>query len=202
MAKLVEVIPSSFAGLPKRRMPALRVLLATSAAVAFLASLASPAEAQRRYRYFSPYYGFTDMFGTYAPRRATRSAVQSRKPEPQKDVGFGELPKGPLQIVVSIGSQRVTLFANGERVARGTGVDRRAGPSDAARRVQRDREGPPPPLQHLCRCADAVHAADHLVGHRAARGRAARPSGVARLHPAVERVRAGSSGRPPSSARA
>ena len=46
-------------------------------------------------------------------------------------------------------------------------------------------EAAPPPLQHLFQRADALHAAPHLVGHRAARRRVARLSGLARLHPAA-----------------
>ena len=177
MTKLVEVIPSSFA---KQRIPALRVLLATSAAVAFLASVASPAEAQHRYRYYSPYNGFTNMFGTFAPRRATRSAVPSRKPESQKDVGFGELPKGPLQIVVSIGSQRVALFANGERVAEGpvsTGVPGHPTPLGVFSVIQKNRHhrsniyagAPMPFMQRITWSGIALHEGA-LPGHPASHG--------------------------------
>ncbi|MGE0035728.1 MAG: L,D-transpeptidase family protein [Xanthobacteraceae bacterium] len=180
MTKLVEGIPSSFARLPQCRMSMLRVLLATGATVAFLASLATPAEAQRRYRYVSPYYGFTDMFGTRAPRRATRSTVPSRKTEPQKDVGFGELPKGPLQIVVSIGSQRVTLFANGERVAEGpvsTGVPGHPTPLGVFSVIEKDRHhhsniysgAPMPFMQRITWSGIALHEGA-LPGHPASHG--------------------------------
>ena len=180
MTKLVEVIPSSFASLPKRRMPTLRVLLATGAAVAFLASLASPAEAQHRYRYYSPYNGFTNMFGTFAPRRATRSAVPSHKREPEKDLGFGELPKGPLQIVVSIDSQRVALFANGERVAEGpvsTGVPGHPTPLGVFSVIQKDRHhrsniysgAPMPFMQRITWSGIALHEGA-LPGHPASHG--------------------------------
>ena len=180
MTKLVEVIPSSFARLPEQRIPVLRVLLATSAAVAFLASVASPAEAQQRYRYYSPYSGFSNMFGTFAPRRATRSAVPSHKPEPQKDVGFGELPKGPLQIVVSIGSQRVALFANGERVAEGpvsTGVPGHPTPLGVFSVIQKSRHhrsniyagAPMPYMQRITWSGIALHEGA-LPGHPASHG--------------------------------
>ena len=62
-------------------------------------------------------------------------------------------------------------------------------PSDADGRVQRDPEEPPPRLQSLRR-ADALHAAHHLVGRRAARRPPARLSGLARLRPADHELRA------------
>src|SRR5262249_37471376 len=64
----------------------------------------------------------------------------------------------------------------------GTGLDRRAGPSHADGRLQRDREGPLSSFQYLWWRANALHAAHHLVGGSAARRRAARTSGLARLH--------------------
>ena len=72
-------------------------------------------------------------------------------------------------------------------VADTLGRDRRAQPADAVRRLQRHPEAGLPPLEHLQRRADAVHAAHHLVGRRAARGREHRSSGVARLHPHAAR---------------
>src|SRR5262249_56813485 len=71
-------------------------------------------------------YGWYD--GWYAPPAAARPARKARvaptrkdKAGPKKDAGFGQMPKGPLQIVVSIGSQKVTLFSNGVRLAPGPG---------------------------------------------------------------------------------
>ncbi len=176
MAKFVEVIPSGFG----RGVPKLRVLLAAGASMLFIASLGSPAEAQQRgYRYLSPYYGYTGTFGTTAPRRA-RSSTLSTKPEPQKDVGFGELPKGPLQIVVSIGSQRVTLFANGERVAQGpvsTGVPGHPTPMGVFSVIEKDRHhrsniyagAPMPFMQRITWSGIALHEGA-LPGHPASHG--------------------------------
>jgi L,D-transpeptidase catalytic domain len=50
-----------------------------------------------------------------AASRYGRTQTLSKKREPAK-APFGELPKGPLQMVVSIGQQHVTLYANGTRV--------------------------------------------------------------------------------------
>ena len=71
----------------------------------------------------------------------------------------------------------------------GAGLHRRARPSDADGRLQHHREGPLPPLQPLQQCADAIHAAHHLVGSGAARRRAAGLSRFARLHSHVARLR-------------
>ena len=184
MAKVVEVIPSeSFRSRPERRLPTLRILLAAGASVAFLASLVGPAEAQQRgYRYFNPYYGFTSPYSTPAPRRArsTSSNSQSAKSEPKKDVGFGEIPKGPLQIIVSIGSQRVTLYANGERVAQGqvsTGVPGHPTPLGVFSVIEKDRHhhsniysgAPMPFMQRITWSGIALHEGA-LPGHPASHG--------------------------------
>jgi hypothetical protein len=44
-------------------------------------------------------------------------AQSVKKSDATRKAPFGELPKGPLQIVVSIGQQHVTLYANGARIA-------------------------------------------------------------------------------------
>src|SRR5262245_44340142 len=46
---------------------------------------------------------------------ASRSQTGKKRDVPAK-APFGELPKGPLQMVVSIGGQHVTLYANGQRI--------------------------------------------------------------------------------------
>ena len=70
-----------------------RRVLASGVALSFIAGFVGSADAAR--------YG--------------RSQTVSKKREPGK-LPFGELPKGPLQMVVSIGGQHVTLYANGQRI--------------------------------------------------------------------------------------
>ena len=65
----------------------------------------------------------------------------------------------------------------------GAGFHRPQRIRDAGRHLQRDPERAGALLQPLFRCGHAVHAAHHLVGHRAACRRAARLSRLARLHP-------------------
>jgi len=50
-----------------------------------------------------------------AASRYSRTQTASNKRVPAK-APFGELPKGPLQMVISIGGQHVTLYANGQRI--------------------------------------------------------------------------------------
>ena len=91
-------------------------------------------------------YGWYD--GWYAPpaarpaRKARVAPTRKDKAEPKKDAGFGQMPKGPLQIVVSIGTQKVTLFSNGVRVAQGpvsTGVPGRPTPTGVFSIIEKDR---------------------------------------------------------------
>jgi L,D-transpeptidase catalytic domain len=74
----------------RRGLGALRQALAAGMALAVLSSLTIPAEA--------------------ASRRFRDTAAKSQR------FGFGELPPGPLQLVVSIHRQQVTLYSNGHRV--------------------------------------------------------------------------------------
>ncbi len=71
-----------------------RRVLASGVALTFIAGLVSSADAASRYG---------------------RTQAASNKRVPAKEP-FGELSKGPLQMVVSIGQQHVTLYANGVRV--------------------------------------------------------------------------------------
>src|SRR5262249_7694289 len=81
---------------------ALRIALVSGVAWSCLAGLAGPAEAAARG--MGGPYGWYD--GWYAPpaavpARKTRVApARKEKAEPKKDAGFGQMPKGPLQIVV------------------------------------------------------------------------------------------------------
>jgi lipoprotein-anchoring transpeptidase ErfK/SrfK len=174
LAKRVGRVPSK-----SDRISALHLVLISGAAVAFVASLASPAEAQsRRSRYVSPYYGY--YYGTPAPRRARQHSDSSRKAEPKTVPGFGEMPKGPLQIIVSIGSQKVTLYSNGVRVAQGgvsTGVPGHPTPLGVFSVIEKDRHhhsniysgAPMPFMQRITWSGIALHEGV-LPGHPASHG--------------------------------
>jgi len=57
--------------------------------------------------------------------------------------------QGPLQIIISLDKQQLTLYAGGEAIAHFAYLEWPARPRDSDRRVQRDREGPLAPLQSL-----------------------------------------------------
>jgi lipoprotein-anchoring transpeptidase ErfK/SrfK len=100
------------------------------------------------------------------------------KPEPPKD--FGAIPKGPLQIVVSIADQQVTLYSNGTRVAQGpvsTGVQGRPTPTGVFSIIQKDRfhhsnlysNAPMPFMERITWSGVALHEGP-LPGYPASHG--------------------------------
>jgi hypothetical protein len=99
----------------------LRALLVAGVALGLLAGLASPAGAAPR-RAPSATQNRLYVTPSYLPLRKPRLAAPlgKGKAEPKKEIGFGPMPKGPLQIVVAVNTQKVTLYSNGERVAQGS----------------------------------------------------------------------------------
>jgi hypothetical protein len=156
----------------------LRTALVSTVTLAFLAGLASPADAYpRRLRYFSQ----GGWYGDISARRI-RAASHGRRErsEPKKDVGFGEMPKGPLQIAVNISTQKVTLYSNGVRVAQGpvsTGVPGHPTPLGVFSIIEKDRyhhsniySGAPMPfMQRITWSGVALHEGV-LPGHPASHG--------------------------------
>ena len=141
-----------------RRAPRASVALAFVAG-ALLTGLPRPAEAAMP-GYYYPYPNIDPYFDpNFGPNPIARpnlivrpnpkpdlksglkpSLKPDQKPEPPKD--FGALPKGPLQIVVSIADQHVTLYSNGVQVAQGpvsTGVPGRPTPTGVFSIIQKDR---------------------------------------------------------------
>jgi hypothetical protein len=132
-------------------------VLAWTVAFALIVTLSNTADAARRYR---------QGFGEF------------KKPEPRND--FGEIPKGPLQIVVSIARQHVTLYSNGVRVAQSpvsTGVAGHATPTGVFSVIQKDRyhrsniysNAPMPFMQRITWSGIAMHEGP-LPGHPASHG--------------------------------
>jgi hypothetical protein len=94
----------------------LRLALAAGMALAVLFSLLTPAGA--------------------ASRRFKDAAAQTQR------FGFGELPPGPLQLVVSIRKQQVVLYSNGHRVAQApvsTGTPTHPTPTGLFSIIEKDR---------------------------------------------------------------
>jgi lipoprotein-anchoring transpeptidase ErfK/SrfK len=113
------------------------------------------------------------------PRPDLKSGLKpDLKPEPAKD--FGVMPKGPLQIVVSIADQHVTLYSNGARVAQGpvsTGVPGRPTPTGVFSIIQKDRfhhsnlysNAPMPFMERITWSGVALHEGP-LPGYPASHG--------------------------------
>ena len=115
MAELLGEVPvMSACGGPG--MKALRSALVASVALAFLAGMATSADAA----YYPHSTGSTasaTIRSFKKPRAASTDNPQKAKPNPEKE-GFADMPKaGVLQIAISIGSQRLSLYRDGERVA-------------------------------------------------------------------------------------
>jgi hypothetical protein len=164
-------------------LEALRIALISGVAWGCLAAWSSSADA----RGMGAPYGWYD--GWYAPpaamparkARIAPTATKKEKAEPKKkDVGFGQMPKGPLQIVVSIGNQKVTLFSNGVRVAQGpvsTGVPGRPTPTGVFSIIEKDRyhhsnlysNAPMPYMQRITWSGVALHEGV-LPGYPASHG--------------------------------
>jgi lipoprotein-anchoring transpeptidase ErfK/SrfK len=171
------------------RLEALRIALISGLAWSCLAGWAGSADAAAR-RMGVP-YGWYD--GWYAPQavmparkarvapKTTNTTTKKEKAEPKKkDVGFGQMPKGPLQIVVSIGNQKVTLFSNGVRVAQGpvsTGVPGHPTPTGVFSIIEKDRyhhsnlysNAPMPYMQRITWSGVALHEGV-LPGYPASHG--------------------------------
>jgi hypothetical protein len=116
-----------------------------------------------------------------SPTPSLKSDVKPKpeaKPEPAKD--FGAMPKGPLQIVVSIADQHVTLYSNGVHVAQGpvsTGVPGRPTPTGVFSIIQKDRfhhsnlysNAPMPYMERITWSGVALHEGP-LPGYPASHG--------------------------------
>jgi hypothetical protein len=87
---------------------------------------------------------------------------------------FGQIQKGPLQIFISINQQKLHLYTDGVHVADtsiATGVPSLPTPLGVFSVIQKQVFH----RSNLQRCADALHAAYHLVRRRHARRRKYRP---------------------------
>jgi hypothetical protein len=113
-----------------------------------------------------------------SPDSDSKPSPSSLKAEPAKD--FGAMPKGPLQIVVSIANQHVTLYSNGTQVTQGpvsTGVPGRPTPTGVFSIIQKDRfhhsnlysNAPMPYMERITWSGVALHEGP-LPGYPASHG--------------------------------
>jgi L,D-transpeptidase catalytic domain len=158
----------------------LRAALVSTVALAVLSGLTTSADAYypRRIRYFAP-PGWSSHTYTHRVRVAAHRN-QERSEQPKKEVGFGEMPKGPLQLAVNISTQKVTLYSNGVRVAQGpvsTGMPGHPTPMGVFSIIEKDRyhhsniySGAPMPfMQRITWSGVAIHEGV-LPGHPASHG--------------------------------
>jgi lipoprotein-anchoring transpeptidase ErfK/SrfK len=162
----------------------LRLLRIALAAGAAWTVAGHSADAAARGMGFGMPYGWYD--GWYVPpaaipsRKSRVAPARREKAEPKKETGFGDMPKGPLQIIVSIDNQTVTLFSNGVRVAQGpvsTGVPSHPTPMGVFSIIEKDRyhrsnlysNAPMPYMQRLTWSGVALHEG-LLPGYPASHG--------------------------------
>jgi hypothetical protein len=161
----------------RARLP-LRLLLVSGVALTMFAGLTSSADAYypRGLRYYgasSWYYGGSTRSMRYA-RPSNRE-----KAEPKKDTGW-ELQNGPLQLVVNIPTQKVTLYSNGVQIAHGavsTGVPGHPTPMGVFSIIEKDRYhhsniysgAPMPYMQRITWSGVALHEGV-VPGHPASHG--------------------------------
>jgi hypothetical protein len=165
------------------RRSGLRAALVMGVAVSALLSLSQSADA-RRLRYYGGWYGAPVQY-QYPMHRvrhlssARYESSESRR-EPKKEIGFGDMPQGPLQIVVNMGAQKVTLYSNGVRVAQGavsTGVPGHPTPTGVFSIIEKDRYhhsnlysgAPMPYMQRITWSGVALHEGV-VPGHPASHG--------------------------------
>jgi hypothetical protein len=124
--------------------------------------------------------GFRHRPQYLSSKRATGGTRAGKSREDAKAAPAADLPKGTLQIVVSIGQQRVTLYSNGARVAQSavsTGVPGRPTPMGVFSVIQKDRyhhsnlysNAPMPYMQRITWSGVALHEGP-LPGHPASHG--------------------------------
>jgi hypothetical protein len=156
----------------------------------------------RGYQDNSPYRGPSVYRGAPAPapapdgrnlqegRPPQRKAVAKPKREAEIKKPFGDMPKGPLQLVVSINRQHVTLYSNGHHVAQApvsTGVPGHPTPVGVFSIIQKDRhhrsnlysDAPMPYMQRITWSGVALHEGV-LPGHPASHGCIRMPGDFAR----------------------
>jgi hypothetical protein len=126
---------------------------------------------------FWPQYG--SWWGDHAPLRHNHQHRHA-KPESAKENQPQETPKGPLQIIISIADQRVSLYDNGTLVARSsvsTGVRRHPTPLGVFSVLEKERwhrsniysGAPMPYMQRITWSGIALHAGE-LPGYPASHG--------------------------------
>jgi L,D-transpeptidase catalytic domain len=131
-----------------------------------------------RQRFLLASVAISVIVGSAVPTEAAYRRAASSEPSAAKD--FGELPKGPLQLVVSHSSQRITLYAGGTPVTQApiaTGIAAKPTPMGIFSIIEKDRyhhsniySGAPMPfMQRITWTGVALHEGV-VPGHPASHG--------------------------------
>jgi lipoprotein-anchoring transpeptidase ErfK/SrfK len=118
----------------------LRQALAAGVAVLFVTSIAEAAPFTIGTPYYSPVPANAPFVAKKPKRSVAVNKTTGKRDEPKS--AFGEVPQGPLQLVVSIGQQHVTLYSNGVRVAQSqvsTGTPGHPTPTGVFSVIEKDR---------------------------------------------------------------
>jgi hypothetical protein len=145
--------------------------------LAAIAAYTFPIETAHAHLFFWPQYG--SWWGDHAASRHNHQH-RHKKSESAKENQPQETPKGPLQIIISIADQRVSLYDNGTLVARSsvsTGVRRHPTPLGVFSVVEKQRwhrsniysGAPMPYMQRITWSGIALHAGE-LPGYPASHG--------------------------------
>jgi lipoprotein-anchoring transpeptidase ErfK/SrfK len=155
-----------------------------------LAMTCGPAAAQYRYAspYWDPYYGRRYYAPRYYVPRYSAHRDTAPKDTAHKDkaagqagaVPFADIPKGPLQIYVSIDQQKLHLYSDGVHVADSsvaTGVPGLPTPLGVFSIIQKQRyhesniysNAPMPFMERITWSGVALHEGEN-IGHRASHG--------------------------------
>ena len=158
-------------------------LLVLASALALGAAGTAPASAQ--YYYYGYSYGadYGYPLGSRVRHRPTQDLGKKAAKELSKEAGkdpFGEVPKGPLQIFVSIDQQKLHLYSDGVHVADtsvATGVPSLPTPLGVFSVIQKQvfhrsnlySDAPMPFMQRITWSGVALHEGES-IGHRASHG--------------------------------
>jgi hypothetical protein len=147
--------------------------------------VAGTAPASAQYYYYGSPYGYGSRYGILRPpthrpaKQADKKAAKELSKEARKD-SFGEIPKGPLQIFVSIDQQKLHLYSDGVHVADtsvATGVPSLPTPLGVFSVIQKQvfhrsnlySDAPMPFMQRITWSGVALHEGES-IGHRASHG--------------------------------
>ncbi len=168
----------------------IRVSASGLAAALALAITCTPAAAQYRYvdPYWGPYYGpryYAPRYYVpryYVPRYAAHrdTAPKAKAADQAGTVPFADIPKGPLQIYVSVDQQKLHLYSDGVHVADSsvaTGVPGLPTPLGVFSIIQKQRyhesniysNAPMPFMERITWSGVALHEGEN-IGHRASHG--------------------------------